>query len=67
LPGSIGGEAVVANMDGPDPDSGTCWECGSVWAQAAAGYNFCRLLAWLRFLLLRILIAFSLPAQLKSV
>jgi nucleoside 2-deoxyribosyltransferase len=21
-------EAVVANMDGPDPDSGTCWECG---------------------------------------
>jgi nucleoside 2-deoxyribosyltransferase len=19
---------VVANMDGPDPDSGTCWECG---------------------------------------
>jgi nucleoside 2-deoxyribosyltransferase len=18
-------------MDGPDPDSGTCWECGSVW------------------------------------
>ena len=21
-------DAVVANMDGPDPDSGTCWECG---------------------------------------
>lgn len=21
-------EAVVANMDGSDPDSGTCWECG---------------------------------------
>jgi nucleoside 2-deoxyribosyltransferase len=21
-------EAVVANMDGADPDSGTCWECG---------------------------------------
>jgi nucleoside 2-deoxyribosyltransferase len=21
-------EIVVANMDGPDPDSGTCWECG---------------------------------------
>ena len=21
-------EVVVANMDGPDPDSGTCWECG---------------------------------------
>lgn len=24
-------EAVVANMDGPDPDSGTCWECGFAW------------------------------------
>lgn len=21
-------EVVVACMDGPDPDSGTCWECG---------------------------------------
>jgi len=21
-------QAVVANMDGADPDSGTCWECG---------------------------------------
>jgi nucleoside 2-deoxyribosyltransferase len=21
-------EVVVANMEGPDPDSGTCWECG---------------------------------------
>src|SRR5437899_3352664 len=21
-------DAVVACMDGPDPDSGTCWECG---------------------------------------
>ena len=21
-------DVVVANMDGPDPDSGTCWECG---------------------------------------
>jgi nucleoside 2-deoxyribosyltransferase len=21
-------EVVVANMDGPDPDSATCWECG---------------------------------------
>lgn len=21
-------QVVVANMDGPDPDSGTCWECG---------------------------------------
>ena len=34
---------------------------------AAAGYNFRRLLAWLRFLLLRILIPFSLTTQLKSV
>jgi IS5 family transposase len=34
---------------------------------AAAGYNFRRLLAWLRLLLLRILIALSLPAQFKSV
>jgi len=32
---------------------------------AAAGYNFRRLLAWLRFLLLRILIALGLAAQLK--
>ena len=24
-------DAVVGNMDGPDPDSGTCWECGSVF------------------------------------
>src|SRR5262245_61872761 len=34
---------------------------------AAAGYNFRRLLAWLRLLLLRILIALSLPAQPKFV
>ena len=34
---------------------------------AAAGYNFRRLLAWLRLLLLRTLIAFSLTSQLKSV
>ena len=26
--GLDGAEIVVANMDGPDPDSGTCWECG---------------------------------------
>jgi hypothetical protein len=32
---------------------------------AAAGYNFRRLLAWLRFLLLTILIALGLAAQLK--
>ena len=36
-------------------------------AVLAAGYNFRRLLARLRLLLLRILIALSLPAQLKSV
>jgi transposase, IS5 family len=35
--------------------------------RAAAGYNFRRLLAWLRLLLLRILIALSLPAQRKFV
>jgi nucleoside 2-deoxyribosyltransferase len=23
-------DVVVANLDGPDPDSGTCWEAGSV-------------------------------------
>src|SRR5262245_33226625 len=34
---------------------------------AAAGYNFRRLLAWLRLLLLKILIAFSLTTQLKPV
>jgi IS5 family transposase len=34
---------------------------------AAAGYNFRRLFAWLRLLLLRILIAFSLTTQLKRV
>ncbi len=27
-------EAVVACMDGPDPDSGTCWECGYAYAKA---------------------------------
>ncbi|HTK95013.1 MAG TPA: nucleoside 2-deoxyribosyltransferase [Terriglobales bacterium] len=26
-------QAVVANMDGPDPDSGTCWECGYAFAK----------------------------------
>jgi nucleoside 2-deoxyribosyltransferase len=26
-------EAVVANMDGPDPDSGTCWECGYAYGR----------------------------------
>jgi len=33
---------------------------------AAAGYNFRRLIQWLRFLLLRILIAFGLIAQFGS-
>jgi nucleoside 2-deoxyribosyltransferase len=28
-------EAVVANMDGPDPDSGTCWECGYAYGKKA--------------------------------
>src|SRR5947207_6765908 len=32
---------------------------------AAVGYNFRRLLAWLRFLLLKILIALALAAQLR--
>lgn len=26
-------DTVVANMDGPDPDSGTCWECGYAFAR----------------------------------
>jgi nucleoside 2-deoxyribosyltransferase len=26
-------DAVVANMDGPDPDSGTCWECGYAYGK----------------------------------
>ena len=25
-------EVVLANMDGADPDSGTCWDCGFAWA-----------------------------------
>lgn len=25
-------DVVVANMDGPDPDSGTAWECGYAYA-----------------------------------
>ena len=33
---------------------------------AAAGYNFRRLIHWLRLLLLRILIAFGLAAQVRS-
>ena len=26
-------EVVLANMDGPDPDSGTCWECGYAYGK----------------------------------
>jgi nucleoside 2-deoxyribosyltransferase len=26
-------EIIVANMDGPDPDSGTCWECGYAYGK----------------------------------
>lgn len=26
-------DVVVANMDGPDPDSGTCWECGYAYSK----------------------------------
>jgi len=26
-------DLVVANMDGPDPDSGTCWECGYAYGK----------------------------------
>jgi nucleoside 2-deoxyribosyltransferase len=28
-------DVVVANMDGPDPDSGTCWECGYAFGKKA--------------------------------
>ncbi len=33
LEGLDGAEGVVAIMDGPDPDSGTCWECGYAYAK----------------------------------
>lgn len=26
-------DVVVANMDGPDPDSGACWECGYAYGK----------------------------------
>jgi nucleoside 2-deoxyribosyltransferase len=26
-------DVVVASMDGPDPDSGTCWECGYAYGK----------------------------------
>jgi nucleoside 2-deoxyribosyltransferase len=31
--GLEGAEVVVANMDGSDPDSGTCWECGYAYKE----------------------------------
>ncbi len=33
LEGLDGAEGVVAIMDGADPDSGTCWECGYAYAR----------------------------------
>jgi nucleoside 2-deoxyribosyltransferase len=33
LAGLDGADIVVANMDGPDPDSGTCWECGYAYGK----------------------------------
>ncbi len=33
--GIMESEVIVANMDGPDPDSGTCWECGAAYAAEA--------------------------------
>src|SRR5437899_12683295 len=68
LPGSIGGEAVVANMDGPDSRQrhalGMRFGMGRKPPPAT---TFADLLAWLSFLLLSILIAFSLarPAQIR--
>lgn len=36
LKGLEGSDVLVANMDGPDPDSGTCWECGYVFGKKPA-------------------------------
>ena len=33
LEGLDGADGVVAIMDGADPDSGTCWECGYAYAK----------------------------------
>jgi nucleoside 2-deoxyribosyltransferase len=33
LAGLDGADGVVAIMDGADPDSGTCWECGYAFAK----------------------------------
>ena len=33
LAGLEGADTVVAIMDGADPDSGTCWECGYAYAK----------------------------------
>jgi nucleoside 2-deoxyribosyltransferase len=32
LEGLTASHVVIANMDGADPDSGTCWECGYAYA-----------------------------------
>ena len=31
---------VLANMDGPDPDSGTAWECGYAYAKGKTVYTY---------------------------
>ncbi len=31
--GIDGADVVIANMDGPDPDSGTAWECGYAYGK----------------------------------
>lgn len=33
-------DVVVANMDGPDPDSGTAWECGYAYAKGKKAFLF---------------------------
>lgn len=33
-------DIVVANMDGPDPDSGTCWECGYAYGKGMPVITF---------------------------
>ncbi|MDR3440672.1 nucleoside 2-deoxyribosyltransferase [Telmatospirillum sp.] len=31
--GIVWAQGIVANMDGSDPDSGTCWECGYAYGR----------------------------------
>lgn len=33
-------DAVLANMDGPDPDSGTAWECGYAYAKGKPVFTY---------------------------